>query len=64
MYKNQIYAVDDVEIKDASGAGDTFLDGLCVNYLETKNIEEAISYANRCASQVVQRKGVTTINES
>ena len=64
MYKNQIYAVDDVEIKDASGAGDTFLAGLCVNYLETKNIEEAINYANRCASQVVQRKGVTTINES
>ena len=63
MHKNKIHAVEEVEIKDVSGAGDSFLAGLCVNYLETQNIEQAIEYANKCASQVVQKKGVTTINE-
>jgi D-beta-D-heptose 7-phosphate kinase/D-beta-D-heptose 1-phosphate adenosyltransferase len=63
MHKNKIHSVEEVEIKDVSGAGDSFLAGLCVNYLETQNIEQAIEYANKCASQVVQKKGVTTINE-
>lgn len=63
MHKNHIYAVEEVEIKDSSGAGDTFLAALCVNFLKTKKIEEAIDYANKCATIVVQKKGVTTINE-
>ena len=63
MHKNQIYAVEEVEIKDSSGAGDTFLAALCVNFLKTKKIEEAIDYANKCATIVVQKKGVTTVNE-
>ena len=44
------------------GAGDTFLAALCVNFLKTKKIEEAIDYANKCATIVVQKKGVTTVN--
>tara|TARA_R100001015_G_C4618198_1_gene174647 strand:- start:147 stop:893 length:747 start_codon:yes stop_codon:yes gene_type:complete len=63
MHKNKIYKVDEVEIKDVSGAGDTFLAALCVDFLKTKKIEQAIDYANKCATIVVQKKGVTTINE-
>lgn len=50
-----------VEVKDLTGAGDSFFAGLVVRYAETGNIEEAIRFANECASQVVAQKGVTTI---
>ncbi len=61
--KDKTYPVDKVEIKDLCGAGDTFISALCVYYLKTKNIDEAIEYANSCATRVVQMKGVNTINE-
>ena len=57
------FPVEKVEIKDPCGAGDTFLAALCVNFIKTKNIEKAIDYANECATIVVQKKGVTTVNE-
>lgn len=59
----KIYAVDKVEIKDLCGAGDTFLASLCAKYLKTKDIDQSIEYANKCATQVVQLKGVNVINE-
>ena len=55
------YPVDNVEIKDLCGAGDTFMSALCVNYLKTKNIEKSIDFANSCATKVVQMKGVNTL---
>lgn len=60
-YKNIDYAVEKVEIKDNSGAGDTFISGLVVEYCKSKNISKAIEYANMCATIVVQHKGVTKI---
>ena len=35
--------------------------GLVVKYFETKNIEESIEFANKCASKVVRQKGVTVL---
>lgn len=61
--ENKIYPVEKVEIKDLCGAGDTFIAALCVNYLSSKNIDEAIEFANRCATQVVQKKGINIVNE-
>ena len=58
-----LYPVEKVEIKDLCGAGDTFLASLCVEFLKTKNINKCIEYANKCATKVVQMKGVNTINE-
>ena len=55
------YPVDEVEIKDVSGAGDTFLSGLCYKYVQTNDIEESIKYANECATTVVQKRGVSII---
>src|SRR6185369_10075522 len=50
-----------VEVRDLSGAGDTFFAGLLVKYIETGNIEQAIDFANECASEVVQHKGVSVV---
>ena len=61
-YKDKIYSVNKVEIKDLSGAGDTFLAGFVSKYLATKNIDESLKFANQCATIVVQQKGVNVIN--
>ena len=60
-YKNKLYPVPKVPIKDVSGAGDTFLAGLTVEYLKNNNIEQAIKFANKCATRVVQKRGVAII---
>lgn len=63
-YKGNTYPVKKVDVKDTSGAGDTFLSGLVGNYLKTYNIIEAIKFANKCATQVVQKKGTAKINKN
>jgi len=63
-YKGNTYSVKKVDVKDTSGAGDSFLAGLVGNYLETYNIVEAIKFANKCATQVVQKKGTAKINKN
>ena len=55
------YPVNEVEIKDLSGAGDTFLAGLVVEYARTKSIEKSVIFANECATKVVQKKGVSIV---
>ena len=55
------YPVDEVEIKDLSGAGDTFLAGLVVEYARTKSIEKSVIFANECATKAVQKKGVSVV---
>ena len=61
VYRQKVFPVKSVEIKDVSGAGDTFLSGLVVKYQETRDIYESIHYANECATVVVQRRGVSTV---
>lgn len=60
-YNGIKYPVDKVEVKDVSGAGDTFMAGLVVKYFQTENIDESIKFANKCASEVVKNRGVTTV---
>ena len=55
------YPVDKVEVKDTSGAGDSFMAALCVKFIETQDIHESIKFANLCACEVVKHRGVTTI---
>jgi bifunctional ADP-heptose synthase (sugar kinase/adenylyltransferase) len=45
---------------DVSGAGDTFTAFFSLKYFETKNISEAITFANQMASIVVSKRGVAT----
>ena len=61
IYQEKTYTVQNVEVKDLSGAGDTFLAGLVFNYVKNRNICDSIVFANTCATHVVQQRGVTTI---
>src|SRR3990167_2295644 len=60
-FRNKLYPVDKVEVKDSSGAGDCFFAALTVNYAQTGDIEQAIRFANKCAAQAVQHRGVSVI---
>jgi len=61
IYQNETYPVPKVEIKDTSGAGDTFIAALAVEYGATHNISKAIEFANQSATAVVQKKGVSVV---
>ena len=60
-YLDEWFPVEKVEIRDVSGAGDTFLSGLVSEYLLTKDIKKSIIFAQQCATIVVQKPGVSTI---
>lgn len=60
-HKGIVYPVIDVQIKDSSGAGDTFISGFAVKFLETGDVSKAISFANECATAVVQKRGTSTV---
>ena len=62
MYDGITYPVNnDIEVRDLSGAGDTFMAALVISYLKTKSIERSIQFANECATKVVQKRGVVTL---
>lgn len=60
-YQGERYPVEEVEVKDLSGAGDTFLAALVCNYLKSRNVSDAIRFANKMSSIVVQKRGVSTV---
>ena len=60
-FRDKIFNVESVQIKDVSGAGDTFLSGLVLEFIRTKKIDKSIIFAQKCATVVVQKKGVATI---
>jgi len=60
-YRNTVYSVPEVPVKDVSGAGDTFLAGLVRGYLDTGNIVEGIRFAQECTTIVVQKHGVAVV---
>lgn len=60
-YMGKSFSVPPVEIKDISGAGDTFISALTVEYCRSLDLDSAITFANQCATIVVQHKGVNQI---
>jgi sugar/nucleoside kinase (ribokinase family) len=62
MYNDKVYPITIVDVHDVSGAGDTFMAGLVMKYIQTENIDEAIHFANECAMRVVQKKGVAVLD--
>ena len=62
MYNGTSYPTERVEIMDISGAGDTFVAGFVKEFLDTDDIIKSIQFGNRCSAQVVQKRGVTTID--
>ena len=49
------------EVSDLSGAGDTFFAAFVFSYLTNKNVIESIAFAQKCALEVVEKKGVVII---
>jgi len=62
MYNDKVYPVSIVDVLDLSGAGDTFMCGLVMKYIQTENIDDALHFANDCAMRVVQKKGVAVLD--
>lgn len=60
-YKNTIFTVGEVQVKDVAGAGDSFLAGLSVMYTLTNDIDKSIQFASDCSTIVVQKRGVCVI---
>jgi len=63
LYNNQVYKTDKVEVFDVCGAGDVFLAALVYHFLRTKNLEDAIIFANKCASYSVTKFGTYTMTK-
>ena len=55
------YPVERFEIRDTSGAGDSFLAALVAEYLGGSSVIESIKLANIAASKVVRTRGVGII---
>lgn len=53
----KLYPTNTVEVVDVCGCGDTFLAALTFNYLYTKNLDQAIMFANKAAGITVQHTG-------
>jgi D-beta-D-heptose 7-phosphate kinase/D-beta-D-heptose 1-phosphate adenosyltransferase len=51
------FDAEPVEVADVCGAGDTFLSALTYEYLNTKNMEQAIEFAIRASAVTVQHLG-------
>ena len=64
MYKGEVFPVIKTEVKDVAGAGDTFMAGFTVKYLQTRDIIESIKFANECATIVVQKRGVSVVGQN
>ena len=62
-FRDKVYPVKGVDIKNLSGAGDSFLAALVVKFLENKSIDEALVAANEAATIVVQKKGVSLLKD-
>ena len=62
LYQGDMYPVDEVSVKEITGAGDTFVAGFTYKYLTGCDVGGCIRFANKCSTQVVQDIGVTLIN--
>ena len=60
-FQGENFPVTRHEIRDTSGAGDSFMAALVVEFLKTQDIFASIKSANVAASQVVQHRGVGVI---
>lgn len=59
QYDEKIYPVNnEVDVRDLSGAGDTFLASFVSKYLKKYNILDSLMFAQSMASSVVEKSGV------
>ena len=61
-YKNTILPpLRQAEVSDLSGAGDTFFAAFIFQLLNGSSLIESINYAQECALEVIEKKGVVII---
>jgi len=60
-YMERVFPTENVNTIDVSGAGDTFLASFCYEYSQTYSVNMSIEFANKMSSQVVKKRGVSTI---
>ncbi len=53
-----------IEVRDVSGAGDTYFAAFAIKYTETKNVVEAMQYANKASAIAVSKHGVVAVQQS
>jgi D-beta-D-heptose 7-phosphate kinase/D-beta-D-heptose 1-phosphate adenosyltransferase len=61
QHNGELYSTIRVTGGDVSGAGDTFMAALVVEYCNSNKIKRAIKYALKAATAVVKKSGVSTI---
>jgi D-beta-D-heptose 7-phosphate kinase/D-beta-D-heptose 1-phosphate adenosyltransferase len=57
------YPTSKVDVRDVVGAGDTFIAALTAAFVKTREIETSIYFANKCATHVIQKRGVADISD-
>ena len=57
------YPTNKVEVRDVVGAGDTFISALTAAFVRTRQINDSIDFANKCATHVIQKRGVSDIHD-
>ena len=62
-FNGKIFDTKEVVVRDVSGAGDTFLAALVIEYVRTNDILKAINFAQVCATVVVQKLGVSVVTQ-
>jgi bifunctional ADP-heptose synthase (sugar kinase/adenylyltransferase) len=55
------YPTQRADVRDVVGAGDTFISALTAAFVKTNKIGDSIYFANRCATHVIQKRGVNDI---
>jgi len=61
LWNKKQFPVPITTVFDVTGAGDTFLAALVFYYIQLPVMDEAISFANRCAAIAVQNTGTYTL---
>jgi len=61
FFNGENFPVEKVEVRDVSGAGDSFFAGLIYKYGLSEDVRSAIAFANECGSKVVRLKGVVSL---
>ena len=51
------------DVRDVVGAGDTFISALAAAFVKTQQINDSIEFANKCATHVIQKRGVSDIHD-
>lgn len=62
-HNGKVYPATTDKPVDICGAGDTFVAAFTKEYIQSKDVEKAIIFANKAAGQVVLQRGVTVYSD-